>query len=86
MEPRLLLLDEPIAGLTSEEKEETAYHITEIRGRYKTAILLVEHDLKIASRLADRMIAFELGQIIARGTPEEVQRAPAVIQAYMGDE
>jgi len=86
MEPRLLLLDEPIAGLTSEEKEETAYHITEIRGRYKTAILLVEHDLKIASRLADRMVAFELGRIIAQGTAEEVQRSPAVIQAYLGDE
>ncbi len=86
MEPRLLLLDEPIAGLTSEEKEESAYHITEIRGRYKTAILLVEHDLKIASRLADRMVAFDLGQIIAHGSAEEVQRSPAVIQAYLGDE
>jgi branched-chain amino acid transport system ATP-binding protein len=86
MEPRLLLLDEPIAGLTAEEKEETAYHITEIRGRYKTAILLVEHDLKIASRLADRMVAFDHGELIARGTAEEVQRSPAVIQAYLGDE
>ncbi len=86
MEPRLLLLDEPIAGLTAEEKEESAYHITEIRGRYKTAILLVEHDLKIASRLADRMVVFDQGQIIARGTAKEVQRSPAVIRAYIGDE
>jgi branched-chain amino acid transport system ATP-binding protein len=86
MEPRLLLMDEPIAGLTAEEKEESAYHITEIRGRFKTAILLVEHDLKIASRLADRMVVFDQGQIIARGTAEEVQRSPAVIQAYIGDE
>jgi branched-chain amino acid transport system ATP-binding protein len=86
MEPRLLLLDEPIAGLTAEEKEETAYRITEIRGRYKTAILLVEHDLKIAARLADRMIAFDRGELIARGTPAEVQRSPAVIRAYLGDE
>jgi branched-chain amino acid transport system ATP-binding protein len=86
LEPRLLLLDEPIAGLTAEEKEETAYHIMEIRGRYKTAILLVEHDLKIASRLADRMVAFDHGELIAQGTPAEVQRSRAVIQAYLGDE
>jgi len=86
MEPRLLLLDEPIAGLTSEEKEETAYRINEIRGRYKTAILLVEHDLRIASKLADRMIAMDYGQKIAQGTPEEVQRTPAVIKAYLGED
>lgn len=86
MDPRLILLDEPIAGLTSEEKEETAYHITEMRGRYRTAILLVEHDLRIASRLADRMIALDYGRKIAEGNPEEVQRTPEVIRAYVGEE
>jgi branched-chain amino acid transport system ATP-binding protein len=86
MEPSLLLLDEPIAGLTAEEKEETAYQITEIRGRYKTAILLVEHDLRIASRLADRMIALDYGLKIAQGTAEEVQQSPEVIKAYVGED
>jgi branched-chain amino acid transport system ATP-binding protein len=85
LEPKLLLLDEPIAGLTAEEKEEFAYRIMEIRGRFKTAILLVEHDLRMASRLAERMVAFESGLEIARGTPEEVQRNPEVIRAYLGD-
>lgn len=86
MEPRLLLLDEPIAGLTSEEKQEFAYWITEIRGRYKTAILLVEHDLRIASRLAERMVALDSGLEIAKGAPEEVQSNPAVIKAYLGED
>jgi len=86
LEPDLLLLDEPISGLTSEEKEEAAYRITEIRGRFKATILLVEHDLKIASRLADSMVAFNYGQKIAQGTPEEVQRNPEVIRAYVGEE
>jgi branched-chain amino acid transport system ATP-binding protein len=86
LEPQLLLLDEPMSGLTSEEKEETAYRITEIRGRYKTAILLVEHDLRIASKLADRMAALDYGLKIAEGTPEEVQRTPEVVKAYLGEE
>ncbi len=86
MEPRLLLLDEPIAGLTSEEKEETAYRVTEIRGRYRTAILLVEHDLRIASKLADRMVALDYGRKIAQGTSEEVQKTPEVIKAYLGED
>ncbi|MGD2186716.1 MAG: ABC transporter ATP-binding protein [Desulfobacterales bacterium] len=86
IEPHLLLLDEPISGLTAEEKEETAYRITEVRGRYKTAILLVEHDLRIASRLADRMIALDYGKKIAEGSPEDVQRTPEVIKAYLGED
>jgi len=86
VEPRLLLLDEPASGLTGEEKEEIAYWLHEVRGRFGVTLLFVEHDLRFASRLAARMIALDRGEKIAEGAPEEVQRRPEVARAYLGDQ
>lgn len=85
MEPKLLLLDEPVAGLTVEEKNRVAYIVTEMRGRFGFAILLIEHDLRIVSRLADRLVVLNFGQKLAEGNPAEVQRNPEVIRAYVGE-
>jgi branched-chain amino acid transport system ATP-binding protein len=85
-EPRLLLLDEPVSGLTAEEKEEVAYWIHEIRGRFHVTVLLVEHDLRVASRLSERMVVLDRGLKLTEGSPEEVQRHPGVIRAYLGDQ
>ncbi len=84
-EPRLLLLDEPVAGLTAEEKEEVSYWIHEVRGRFHVTVLLVEHDLRVASRLASRMVVLDRGMKLTEGSPEEVQRHPGVVRAYLGD-
>ena len=84
--PRLLLLDEPVAGLTAEEKDEVSYWIHEIGGRFGVTVLLVEHDLRVASRLASRMVVLDRGVKIVEGTPDEVQRHPGVVRAYLGDQ
>jgi len=85
MEPRLFLLDEPVAGLTTEERDRVAYLVREIRGRFKLGVIIVEHDLRIISRVSDRMVALNYGRKIAEGTPEEVKREPEVIRAYVGE-
>lgn len=86
MEPTLLLLDEPTAGMNLEETEDMARFITDIRRELKIGIILVDHDMRLVMDLADRVLVIDFGKSITIGVPEEVQRNPDVIRAYLGQE
>jgi len=86
MEPRLLLLDEPVAGMNLEETEDMARFITDIKRELGIGIILIEHDMRMVMDLADRMLALDFGKPIAMGTPDEIQANPDVVRAYLGQE
>ena len=86
MEPKLLLLDEPVAGMNLEETEDTARYILDIRDELNVPIIMVEHDMGLVMDLADRVMVVDFGTPITTGTPDEVQRHPDVVRAYLGEE
>ncbi|OJU86865.1 MAG: ABC transporter ATP-binding protein [Burkholderiales bacterium 66-5] len=83
-EPRLLLLDEPSSGLNVEETDDMAFWIQDIAGDLGITVLMVEHDMSLVSRVSDRVLAMNQGEVLALGTPAEVQADPGVAEAYLG--
>ncbi len=86
MEPKLLLLDEPAAGMNNEETEDMARYITDIKRELGIGMILVEHDMRVVMDLADTVLAIDFGKPIALGEPEAIQTNPDVIRAYLGQE
>ena len=83
-EPKLLLLDEPSSGLNVEETGDMAFWIQDIRDDLGITVLMVEHDMSLVSKVSDRVLAMNQGEMLALGTPAEVQGHPGVIEAYLG--
>jgi branched-chain amino acid transport system ATP-binding protein len=86
LEPELLLLDEPSAGMNTEEKQDLIFWIKDIQDELGISMLLIEHDMRMVMDISDRILAINFGKPIIEGNPEEVQNDPEVLKAYLGEE
>ena len=84
MKPKILLLDEPVAGMNSEEKREMSRFVLDVRKDWNTTVLLIEHDMSMVMGISDHIVVLSFGKPIASGTPDEVRANPDVVKAYLG--
>jgi len=84
MEPQVLLLDEPMAGMNVEEKQDMSRFILDVNDEFGTTVVLIEHDMSVVMDISDRVVVLDYGKKIGDGTPEEVRNNPDVISAYLG--
>lgn len=85
IQPKAVLLDEPSSGLNPEETEDVSFWIEDINEELGATVIMVEHDMKLVSQVSDRVLALADGQVLATGTPPEIQQHPEVLRAYLGD-
>ena len=85
LDPKILLLDEPMGGCNHEEKEDMARFVLDVNQEWGTTIILIEHDMGVVMDISDRVAVLDMGQKIAEGTPDEVRANPQVIKAYLGE-
>ena len=86
LEPELLLLDEPSAGMNSEERQDLIFWIKDIQDELGITILLIEHDMRMVMDISDRILVINFGKPITEGGPQEVQQHPDVLKAYLGED
>jgi branched-chain amino acid transport system ATP-binding protein len=86
LQPSMLILDEPMAGMNAEEKEDMARFVLDVNEDHEVTVIIIEHDMGVVMDISDRVVVLDFGSKIGDGTADEVQKSPEVIRAYLGED